>query len=146
MTKKPAKKAPAKRKAKAPKKVGKSGNGERDNKGRFIDGHVGYPSPGRPPFVGHVRELAKTHTQDAIDALAAEMHGSPDGRVVVSASQALLDRGWGKPTQHLGGDDSAPPIQLEVTEAVLRAMTKDERASYIHALRAAKARLDSADS
>ena len=30
----------------------------------------------------------------------------------VNAANALLDRGWGKPTQPLSGDDDAPAIQF----------------------------------
>jgi len=30
----------------------------------------------------------------------------------VSAAQALLDRGWGKPTQPIAGDDEADPIKV----------------------------------
>jgi hypothetical protein len=38
---------------------------------------------------------------------------SSDGAVVVAA-QALLDRGWGKPTQPLAGDAEGPPINVGI--------------------------------
>jgi hypothetical protein len=33
----------------------------------------------------------------------------------VSAAQALLDRGWGKPSQPVDGDGEGGPVQLTVT-------------------------------
>lgn len=30
----------------------------------------------------------------------------------VAAAVALLDRGWGKPTQHVAGDAEAPPVSI----------------------------------
>jgi hypothetical protein len=37
----------------------------------------------------------------------------------VSAAQALLDRGWGKPTQLLGGDPENPIKFQEITRRVI---------------------------
>jgi hypothetical protein len=31
----------------------------------------------------------------------------------VSAANSLLDRGWGKPTQPIAGDDDSPAVRLE---------------------------------
>src|SRR5690606_40472321 len=55
---------------------------------------------GRPREVGHVRELARQHTEEAIQALVAVMR-DPDqpGRARVAAAEAPLDRGWGGPPQ-----------------------------------------------
>lgn len=55
---------------------------------------------GRPREVGHVRELARQHTAEAIQTLAMVMR-DPDqpGRARVAAAEALLDRGWGRPPQ-----------------------------------------------
>jgi len=57
---------------------------------------------------GHtsVRSLARSHTRTAITVLAKIMrseNATPAARV--SAANALLDRGWGKATQPLGGVD-----------------------------------------
>jgi hypothetical protein len=54
-----------------------------------------------------VQELARTHTPQAIEALVATL-GNPRERV--AAAVALLDRGWGKPTQPIAGDEERPAI------------------------------------
>lgn len=74
----------------------------------FEPGKSGNPG-GRPKGTGKVRELAREHTEAAIKALVDSL---ADERLKVSAAQALLDRGWGKPTQHIAGDDESDPINL----------------------------------
>ena len=62
-------------------------------------GHSGNPS-GRRREIGPVRELAKQYTEAAIDTLAKVMEdpsAPPSARV--AAAEALLARGWGKPSQ-----------------------------------------------
>ena len=70
----------------------------------FRPGMSGNPG-GRPKAALDVQELARAHTPDAINALVAAL-ANPRERV--SAAVALLDRGWGKPTQSLAGDRNAP--------------------------------------
>jgi hypothetical protein len=57
------------------------------------------PNPGgRPKEVGHIRELARQHTAVAIETLVNVMKNAkapPAARV--AASNALLDRGYGRP-------------------------------------------------
>jgi hypothetical protein len=58
-----------------------------------------------------IRSLARAHTATAVSTLAGIMRNpkiSPAARV--AAACAILDRGWGKPTQPMSGDDCAPPI------------------------------------
>jgi hypothetical protein len=62
---------------------------------------------GRAKEVGHVRELAKKHTEEAIVTLVEVMqNGAPD-RARAQAAEALLDRAWGRPPQEL--QHSVPP-------------------------------------
>ena len=42
-------------------------------------------------------------------------HGKSE-MACIAACAALLDRGWGRPTQPLSGDDAMPPIALSVEE------------------------------
>jgi hypothetical protein len=67
-----------------------------------------------------LREMAREHTEVALDALVkvATDEGSSDA-ARVSAASALLDRGWGKPTQPISGDDEAPPVSLNLDTSKL---------------------------
>ena len=67
----------------------------RDTYGRFSPGHSGNPG-GRPKDEFKVSELARSYTTEAVDTLVDLMRHSRDDRVRGTASQALLDRGWGK--------------------------------------------------
>lgn len=80
----------------------------------FVKGQVANPG-GRPKEVVHVRDLARTYTEEAIRTLA-EIMGNGDMKEAarVSAAQALLDRGWGKPAQPVDGDGEGGPIQQTI--------------------------------
>lgn len=74
----------------------------------FEKGKSGNPG-GRPKEVIAVRDLARAETEKSIKALAEirDSKAAPESSRV-AASQALLDRGWGRPTQMIGGDEDAP--------------------------------------
>ena len=93
----------------------------RNELGRFKSGHSGNAG-GRPRDEHKVAELARSFTIEAIDTLVDLMRNGKDERVKVTAAQALLDRGWGKP-------------RVEV-------VTNEQPDSYIKALEAVSARLD----
>jgi hypothetical protein len=67
----------------------------------------------------HIRSLARSHTEKAIEVLGGIM-SQPDcpPAARVSAAQALLDRGWGKPVQMLAGDPEGSPIETKTTVTV----------------------------
>ena len=70
----------------------------------FKKGQSGNPG-GRPKVVAEVKELARAHTGEAIQTLVSIMSNpksAPAARV--SAANALLDRGYGKPPQHISGE------------------------------------------
>jgi hypothetical protein len=67
-----------------------------------------------------IRSLARAHTEAAIKALVGIMNqekAAPAARV--SAASVLLDRGWGKPTQPISGDDDGAPLRLEMIRRVI---------------------------
>ena len=56
-------------------------------------------------MIAEVKELARAHTGEAIETLVSIMtnpKSAPAARV--SAANALLDRGYGKPLQHITGE------------------------------------------
>jgi hypothetical protein len=60
-----------------------------------------------------IRSLARGHTEAAINTLVGVMNSveaHPAARV--SAATAILDRGWGKPTQPISGDEDGPAINI----------------------------------
>ena len=67
-----------------------------------------------------IRSLARTHTELAINVLVgvASSDKAPEASRV-SAATALLDRGWGKPTQPISGDDDAGPVRIQRIERVI---------------------------
>ena len=72
-----------------------------------------------------IRSLARSHTRGALNVLIAVMRNTkspPAARI--AAANAILDRGWGKPSQPIGGADDLPPIKSErdLTEAQLLAI------------------------
>lgn len=79
-------------------------------------GQSGNPGGGRRKVVGNgmtLREMAREHTEKALGAYLAALNDDEAGHAVkVQAATALLDRGWGKPTQPIAGDDQAPPVSV----------------------------------
>jgi hypothetical protein len=64
------------------------------------------PAPG----YGHVADLAKSYSVEAVDKLAALMRASKSEAIQYAASIALLDRAWGRPQQTIQLHDSEPPV------------------------------------
>jgi len=81
--------------------------------GRFEKGKSGNPG-GRPKDNERVKLLCQALTEEAIGTLALWMREG-EGKVAVSAATAILDRGWGKPTQAISGPDGGP-IDINLNE------------------------------
>ncbi|WGT66019.1 hypothetical protein [Variovorax paradoxus] len=58
----------------------------------------------KPPMV-EARRLAQRATPKAVKALIDVIEQSEDLNAKVKAASALLDRGWGKPDQHVSTDN-----------------------------------------
>lgn len=90
--------------------------------GKFQKGQSGNPG-GRPKEVDEVKELARQHGPEAITKLVAWLR-SDNAKASVSAANALLDRGYGKPIQaieHSGEIETSSvarvPAPLDTTDA-----------------------------
>lgn len=67
---------------------------------KFVKGQSGNPG-GRPKAEDDVKALAREHTPDAIARLAKIVKTSKNDKAAVSAAEALLNRGYGKPAQQV---------------------------------------------
>jgi hypothetical protein len=88
----------------------------------FAPGQSGNPG-GRPRIPDDVKALARSHTREAI-AVAAEIMRNPEetGTARMSAVNTILDRAWGKPSQHITvdpvGDLTDAELGAELAAAV----------------------------
>lgn len=81
--------------------------------GKFIKGQSGNPG-GRPREIGDVRALARERTEKALltlERVMDDMSAPPSARV--AAANALLDRGYGKPTTIIENQSDAPEISID---------------------------------
>ena len=107
----------------------------RDARGRLLPGHTANPG-GRPRGLSrYVREL----TRDG-RTLAEFFHRifrgedvdgqTPSFQDRLKAAEWLADRGFGRPTQPLSGDEDRPPLQMSRPEllALIQYVTAGDRA------------------
>lgn len=86
----------------------------------FEPGKSGNPS-GRPRENGHVKELARAHTEAAINALAEILADAEAPHAArATAANSLLDRAWGKPAQAITGADGESAVQIMVVTGIDR--------------------------
>jgi hypothetical protein len=88
---------------------------------KFEKGQSGNPG-GRPKVVGEVRDLAQAYTREAIETLAAIMRDTEAPAAArAAASNAILDRGFGRPAQTVHATTSRTSAE-EKTDAELMAI------------------------
>src|SRR5215469_12317120 len=79
---------------------------------RFEKGRSGNPG-GRPKGDGEIRELARQHTGTALRTLIEIAQHGENESARVTAANALLDRGWGKPAVPLVAPDPPQVITID---------------------------------
>jgi hypothetical protein len=98
--------------------------------GMFKQGQSGNPL-GRPKADITIRDLARTHTQEAIDVLLAVVRNqNAPSAALVQACNAILDRGWGRPIQYNENNDRVISTSLkdfldEINKAELEKLILD---------------------
>ena len=70
--------------------------------------------------------MARQHTPAAVAKLAHIMEKGKSEQACIAAASALLDRGWGRPTQPIAGDDELPSIGINTSS-----LTAEERATLV---------------
>lgn len=84
-------------------------------------GTPGAPQPrGRPkltPEVREARDIARIATPDMVRRLIRIAQESDDDKAVITACNAILDRGMGKPVQEVTGEDGEP-IRIELSPVI----------------------------
>lgn len=102
-----------------------SQSGNTGNLRPWQKGQSGNPS-GRPkralPDGRTIAEIAREHTELAVDVLVTIARDGESEQARVSAAEKLLDRGWGKATQPLGLDDDTRDIAAMLMERRLKAL------------------------
>jgi hypothetical protein len=74
-----------------------------------------------PKTLTDIRSLARSHTRSAILALAGVMRSKDATHAArVSAANALLDRGWGKPPQALNTEGGALELIHRIERVIVQ--------------------------
>lgn len=85
-------------------------------KNQSVGGLGGYrPGSGRKPgkVTATLREIARKHMEKAVDTLVKVLDDDDSPAAAkVAAANAILDRGYGKPTQPIDGDGNGAPIGI----------------------------------
>lgn len=59
-----------------------------------------------------LREMARQYTVEALEALVAVLREGESEQAKISAANAILDRGYGKPSQPVDGDGEGGAIPV----------------------------------
>ncbi|OHV16375.1 hypothetical protein BK022_12595 [Methylorubrum extorquens] len=90
----------------------------------FQPGQSGNPG-GRPKASARVRDAAREHTEAALAVLVQIATAGESEAARVAAANAILDRGYGKPTQPVDGDGEGGAIPVGLTVQFIRSAPSD---------------------
>ena len=104
-------------------------------KGGFQKGRSGNPG-GRSKLPANIREAFRAKAPEALEVLTRCLQ-SGDDRIAMLAAQAILDRGYGKPTQsidaNINEDRARYVVELPVKDETTEEWVKGN-AAYLSAL------------
>lgn len=83
----------------------------RSKAGQFVKGVSGNPG-GRPKSIEEIKNLARSYTAEAMEALLTIATSGKSESARVSAANAILDRGWGKAPVTIDDDAEGYVIQV----------------------------------
>ncbi len=90
-------------------------------KGGFRKGVSGNPGGRKPDAeLADVKAKAREHASDALDALVKIATKGKSESARVSAAEAILNRGYGKPAQAVTGEGGEGPVRIIVETGVAR--------------------------
>ena len=92
-------------------------------KGGFRRGQSGNPG-GRSKLPADIREAFKAKAPQALEVLTRCLQ-SDDDRIAMMAAQAILDRGYGKPTQSIDANINDDPVRY-IVELPEKSATTEE--------------------
>ena len=92
-------------------------------KGGFQRGQSGNPG-GHPKLPADIRESFKAKAPEALEVLTRCLQ-SGDDRVAMMAAQAILDRGYGRPTQSIDANITEDPVRY-IVELPEKSATTEE--------------------
>jgi hypothetical protein len=62
-----------------------------------------------------IKELARAHGPEVVEGLVRLFREADSDAAKIAAAREILDRGYGKATQPVAGDDSMPAIKQALT-------------------------------
>lgn len=67
-----------------------------------------------------IRDIARQYTATAVSTLVGVMEGSESDAAKVAAAREILDRGYGKASQVVAGDENGGPVSITIATGVPR--------------------------
>jgi hypothetical protein len=95
-----------------------------ESQGQLLPGFTANPS-GRPKVVGEIKELARQHAPAAFERIC-QLIDSNDERIVLAASQEILNRAYGRPVQAVESKVEKVSMSRLFVQAARRAAGYDE--------------------